>query len=275
MTTPVSSQPSRMIDLGHGLMVTITESNSAAAAEGSAVVLLHGGAGPRSLAPLAAALAAHAYVITPVHPGFDGTPRPDWCDSIADLAVAYLDLLDVLDLRRVVVIGNSAGGWITAEMALRDTRGRLAGIVLIDAAGIDAPEAGRIVNPASVSPARLGELAFRDPALRPDPAALTAEQRAVLAVNAQTLALYGGPHFSHDPKLRRRLGHVAVPVLVIWGEDDGVAPLAYGLAYAASFPEAAFVAIGEAGHLPQIEQTGEVVAAISEFTGSQVKPHGR
>jgi hypothetical protein len=61
--------------------------------EGSGVLMLHGGAGPRSMAGLAAALSEHVYVITPTHPGFEGTParkgptpsptspRPTWTCS--------------------------------------------------------------------------------------------------------------------------------------------------------------------------------------------------
>ncbi|MGH3157637.1 MAG: alpha/beta fold hydrolase, partial [Streptosporangiaceae bacterium] len=270
MTTPISTQPTRTLDLGDGLQVSIAEAGDPAA-EGSPVLLLHGGAGAASMTPLVAALAPQAYVITPTHPGFDGTPRPDWADSVADLAVAYLDLLDVLDLRHVLVIGSSVGGWIAAEMGLRDTRGRLAGIVVSDAAGIDAPEAGETVDTRVISPAKLSELAFHNPAFRLDPASMSEQQRAVMAANQRTLAAYAGDHWMADPKLRRRLRHVAVPVLVIWGEEDGVVPLPYGRAYADSFPAAAFVPIPEAGHFPHIEQTALTMAAIGDFVATKIK----
>jgi hypothetical protein len=65
----------RTLPLGNGLEVTINELGNAAASPGAGVLLLHGGAGPWSVAGLAAALSEHAYVVTPVHPGFDGTPR--------------------------------------------------------------------------------------------------------------------------------------------------------------------------------------------------------
>src|ERR1700729_4242293 len=136
MNSSSSTSTSRVIDLGVGLKVTISESGDAAAAGGTGVLVLHGGAGARSVAGLAAALSEHAYVVTPTHPGFDGTPRVPWLDSAADLADAYLDLLEKLGLDQVMVIGNSIGGWIASEMALRDIQGRVKSLVLLNANGI-------------------------------------------------------------------------------------------------------------------------------------------
>jgi pimeloyl-ACP methyl ester carboxylesterase len=116
-----TTRPAHTFDLGYGLTVTVQGQGEIAPPGGTGVLLLHGGAGPRSAAGLAAALSEHAYVITPTHPGFDGTPRPDWADRVTDLALAYLDLIDTLDLSHVLVIGSSFGGWIAAEMALYGT----------------------------------------------------------------------------------------------------------------------------------------------------------
>src|SRR5471032_840156 len=98
--------------------------------QGRAYLLLHGGAGPASMAGLAAALSARARVLTPTHPGFNGEPRPEGFSSAGDLANAYLDLLDRLGIRDVLIVGNSFGGWVAAEMALLQPR-RVAGIVLL------------------------------------------------------------------------------------------------------------------------------------------------
>src|SRR5690349_8051245 len=81
---------------------------------GRPYVILHGGAGPGSVATLADALTESGSVITPTHPGFDGQPRPEWFSTVDELALAYLALLDQLDLRDVVIVGNSVGGWIAA-----------------------------------------------------------------------------------------------------------------------------------------------------------------
>ncbi|MFC4948597.1 alpha/beta fold hydrolase [Pseudonocardia sp. GCM10023141] len=105
------------------------------------ILLLHGGAGPRSVMAFADQLAASApaRVLTPIHPGFAGTPRPAALEGIRGLAALCVELLAELDLTDVTVVGTSVGGWITAEMALLDAS-RISGIVLVDAVGIDVPE---------------------------------------------------------------------------------------------------------------------------------------
>jgi pimeloyl-ACP methyl ester carboxylesterase len=265
---------SRTIDLGNGLQVTIDERGDAAQAPGVGVLLLHGGAGPRTVAGLAAALSEHAYVVTPTHPGFDGTPRVPWLDSAADLGDAYLDLLEKLGLDQVMVIGNSIGGWIASEMALRDIQGRVKSMVLLNANGIRPDNSAQVTDIRSLPPAAIGKLSFHNPALRPDPATMSEEQRAGLAANQKTLALYAGEDFMFAPKLRRRLHRVTVPVLVAWGEEDGIVGPDYGRVYAAAFPNGQFKGIAEAGHFPQIEQPGAVLAAIGDFVDTVVKPDG-
>jgi pimeloyl-ACP methyl ester carboxylesterase len=270
MTTPASTSTNRTVDLAGGLSLTIAEFGTNT--EGNAVLYLHGGAGPRTMVGLATALSEHVYGIVPTHPGFDGTPRPDGFDTVADLAVAYLDLLDDLDLTDVMVIGNSIGGWIASEMALRDTRGRIGCLTLLNAVGIQVGRADEILDTRGVAPAELSKLSFANAAFRPDFASFSDEQRAGMAANQQALAMYAGPAWSHDPKLRRRLRRVTVPVLVVWGEQDGVAPLEYGRAYADSFPQGHFVPVAGAGHFPHIEQPGRTLGAIGDFVDTVVRP---
>ncbi len=226
--------------------------------------VLHDGGGPQSVAGIAAALSEHAYVLVPVHPGFAGEPRPEWFDSIDDLAITYLELLERLDLRDVMVIGSSMGGWIAAEMAVRDTT-RLSSIVLVDAAGIQV-EGHDIVDVFPLTPDELSALSYHNPAaFRIDPATLSPDRIATIAANFQTLRVYSQGASMCDPKLRRRLGRVKIPALVVWGESDGVIDPDYGRAYAQSFPNARFQLIPEAGHLPQIEQPERLLNLVWEL----------
>ena len=270
-TNPVSTSSTRTVDLPGGLSLTVQECG--ANTDGSAVLLLHGGAGPRTVAGLATALSQHVYAIAPTHPGFDGTTRPDGFDSVADLATAYLDLLDALDLTGVMVIGNSIGGWIAAEMALRDNHHRIGALVLLNAVGIHAHRKENEVRDIRVmAPVEMTQLSFHNPAFRPDFSSFSDEQRAAAGANQRTLAVYAGEAFSHDPKLRGRLHRVTVPVLVAWGEQDGIALPVYGRGYAKSFPNGHFTPIADAGHFPQIEQLGATLGAIGAFVDTVVKP---
>ncbi len=234
--------------------------------ESRTFLLLHGGAGPLSVAGLADSLAAEGgiRVLTPTHPGFERTARPDALTDVAGLAAVYEALLDRLDLSRVVVIGNSLGGWVAARLALGGAAHRLAGIVLVNAVGI-AVEDHPIADTAGLPTDRLLALSYHDPApFRLDPAALPEERRAAMAANRAAVQLYGGASM-YDPELRARLAAVGTPALVVWGESDRIADLEYGRAYAAAIPGARFEPIPEAGHFPQIEQPTATLKAITRF----------
>jgi pimeloyl-ACP methyl ester carboxylesterase len=96
--------------------------------------------------------------------------------------------------------------------------------------------------------------------------------REAMAANFQALGVYGREQGMHDPKLRRRLGRVRIPALVVWGESDGVVDPDYGRAYAQSLPNARFELIPEAGHLPQIEQPERLLTLVWEFADSITAP---
>jgi pimeloyl-ACP methyl ester carboxylesterase len=233
--------------------------------EGRPVLLLHGGGGPPSMGPLPSALAEDFEVIAPVHPGFAGTPRPAWYTGIDDIALTYVQLLEQRDLRDVLVVGSSLGGWIASEMAVRE-HDRITGTVLLNAVGINV-EGIELADFFTLTPEQLIAHAFHDPAAAPDPTKLPPQAREIQAANADTLALYAREPYMHDPKLRRRLALVPTPVAAIWGQSDQIAPEPYGRAYAASFPDGRFEPIEQAGHLPHLEQPGRVLEAIRRFAG--------
>src|SRR5258706_2426875 len=81
------------------LPVTIAEVGS-----GRTALVLHGGGGPATVASIATHLSTTMHVITPTHPGWNGTARPAWLSSVADLARAYLQLLQDKRLRDVVEV---------------------------------------------------------------------------------------------------------------------------------------------------------------------------
>src|ERR1700677_1167706 len=230
---------------------------------GRPVLLLHGGGGPPSMGPLPSALSKDFEIIAPVHPGFTGTPRPEWYNGIDDIALSYLQLLEQRDLRDVLVIGSSIGGWIASEMAVREHQ-RISATVLLNAVGINV-DGIELADFFSLTPQELIAYSFHDPGAAPDPTQLPPQARSIQAANAATLAVYAREPYMHDPKLRRRLALVPTPVAAIWGESDQIAPEAYGRAYAASFTDSRFEPIRQAGHLPHLEQPQLVLEAIHRF----------
>ncbi|GAA2379659.1 alpha/beta fold hydrolase [Dactylosporangium salmoneum] len=90
---------------------------------------------------------------------------------------------------------------------------------------------------------------------------MSEEARAVMAGNRAALAGYAGDMV--DPTLAKRLRDVQVPVLVVWGDSDGIVDPDYGRAYAAAIPGAEFLLLERTGHLPQIERPDALLEAVT------------
>jgi pimeloyl-ACP methyl ester carboxylesterase len=236
------------------------------AGTGPTVLLLHGVEGREADASFIAALAERFHVLAPSHPGFGLSPRPDWCDSVEDLAFLYLEWLKRLDLRDVVVVGLQFGGWVAAEMAVRDSS-RLSRLVLIDPLGIKVGgrEDRDIADVFAISRTELDARVFADPDCGPgDLTQAPREDVMHIARNEEALALYAWEPYLHNPRLRRWLPRIDVPTLVAWGDRDGIAGVDYGRAYAESIPGARFEVIDHAGHRAQVEQPTVLAALIAE-----------
>lgn len=235
---------------------------------GAAFLLLHGGAGPTSMRSFGARLVdeAGARVVLPTHPGFDLTPRPESLRTVRDLAGAYDALLDALDLHDVTVIGNSMGGWIALELALLRSP-RVARTLVSDAVGIQVP-GHPIADFFSLPFERVQTLSYHDPEpFRIDLASLPPAAKEAAAGNRAALAQYAGTSMI-DPTLRDRLAGMDAPVLVVWGDSDGIADPVYGRTLADAILGARFILLPDTGHLPQIERPDLLLEVVREFTGA-------
>jgi pimeloyl-ACP methyl ester carboxylesterase len=234
--------------------------------DGQVFLLLHGGGGPLTVDGFAARLAATepgARVITPIHPGFSGTPRPEALNDIRGLARLYVDLLESVGVDQVTVVGNSIGGWVAAEMAVLGSP-RVSGYVIVNGVGIEVP-GHPVVDFFSLTPAEVARRSYHDPErFGIDPSALPPEALRVMQANRATLTVYGGDGMG-DPTLSARLGNVKAPAIVLWGEADRIADPDYGRAFADAIPGARFQLISASGHLPQIEAPEALLEALTNF----------
>jgi pimeloyl-ACP methyl ester carboxylesterase len=259
MTALSSTKTLNVADIG-SVELTVEERG-----DGKPFLVLHGGAGPQSVATFAQLLAERGRnrVITPIHPGFGGTPRPDELHSVPGLAALYSVLLDELELNDVTVIGNSVGGWIAAEMALLASP-RVSGVVLLDAVGIEV-DGHPVADVSGLSVPEIQAFSFHDPApFRVDPTFIPDAQKAIMAGNGAALAVYAGSPAMVDPTLLGRLGGIAIPTLVLWGESDQIVEPAYGQTYAGAIHQARFEVLPATGHMPQMETPDLVLRAIRD-----------
>jgi len=107
-------------------------------------------------------LAKSAHVIAPTHPGFGRSELPKGMRWVDDLSYFYLDLLEQLDLRDVVVVGVGFGAWIAAEIAVKSCE-RIGRLVLADAPATPV----EVIRPRLAGDQLIGPLERPSPFPRP------------------------------------------------------------------------------------------------------------
>jgi len=235
--------------------------------QGRTILFLHPGIGIEPDAPVLAELARGGRVLAPTHPGFGNSQLPKGMSTVDDLSYFYLDLLDQLDLRDVLVIGVGLGGWIAAEIAVKNSA-RLSHLVMANAIGIKVGdrETRDIVDIWSLLPEEVDALAYADPALaQRDYKSLPEAQSLAAARNREANGRFCWSPYMHNPKLKGRLHRIKLPTLFLWGTADRIIRDGYGRAYCAAIPGATFETIERAGHFPHVEQPAEFARRALAF----------
>jgi pimeloyl-ACP methyl ester carboxylesterase len=234
---------------------------------GRPLLLLHGFDTIDPAAPFLDLLARHGEVIAPSSPGFGHSPRPADFDTVYDLVHLYLEALETLPGDKVSLIGFSFGGWLAAEVAAKCCH-RIDKLVLVDPLGIkiSGRETADILDIFNRSPEFVRCATWCDPdRFAPDYNAMSDEQLVVLAKNREALCLYAWHPYMYNPQLKRWLGRIKTPTLVVWGESDGIVSSDYGRAYSGFIPNSRFALIERAGHHPEIEQPDAFAACVAAF----------
>jgi pimeloyl-ACP methyl ester carboxylesterase len=229
------------------------------------LVFLHGAGGHTGWMKFLDELAGDFAVYVPEHPGFGRSDDPPWLDEVGDLAYFYLDFLAAFGLDRVHLVGTSLGGWIAAELAVRNET-RLASLTLVGAVGITAD--GQPIDDIFRMPVEENLRRFY---ADPERAARRLQDMGKLdahlyAKNRATVTrLAYRPRF-YNPGLAKWLHRITVPTLLIYGDKDGLVPPAFGAAYHAAIPHSRLVVLENAGHAPFDEQKDAFLAAFRAFT---------
>ncbi|MQA87983.1 MAG: alpha/beta fold hydrolase [Streptosporangiales bacterium] len=207
-------------------------------------------------------------------PEFPGTSAGDpyaihAVDELADVVLVYEEVTRRLGLTRPVVVGQSFGGMLAAELAAHFPA-LPEKLVLLDPIGLwrdDVPVSNWIATP----PEQLPALLFHDPAGEPAQRTLQPpdDPEAARAATAGMVWAFGCTgKFTWpipDRGLRNRLHRVAASTLIVWGREDRLIPVAYADEFARLIADSKVVIIDDCGHIPQVERLEETSAAVDAF----------
>ena len=232
---------------------------------GEPMLFLHGASGVAGWIPTFQALSETHDLMVPDHPTYGLSDEPDWLDSMDDLAMFYLDFLDQMDLNGVHLVGNSLGGWLAMEIAVRNSS-RLKSLTLVGTAGIRI--AGKpIADIFMMDPHDLVREIYVDQSIADNILGmeLTEEQVDIQIRNRVATARLGWQPRLFNPNLRKWLHRIDVPTHVIWGDTDKIVDPVYAAEFGRIIAGSEVTMIEQAGHLPHVERPEPFVEAVSGF----------
>ncbi len=233
---------------------------------GDTLLFLHGAGGMKAGAPYLDELAKRFAVLAPSHPGFGRSDTPAWLDNMSDMAYFYLDLIEQLGLKNIHLVGNSLGGWLAAEIAVRNSD-RLRTLTLVSPAGLRVVGVpmGDIFLWGAEERVRntLYDQKLADARL----SANVSEEEADINLknHFMTAKLAWNPRF-HNPDLEKWLHRIRIPTMIIWGDSDKIFPPAHGEAYHKAIPGSQLRIVPKCGHLPHQEMLADFLARIDAIT---------
>ncbi len=211
-------------------------------------------------------------------------PHPDGeytLDFYVDFLHAFLTKMNV---KRCVLAGNSLGGEITWQYALKYPA-EVQKMILIGAAGY----------PTKSKNVPLPYVVLRLPVLREAFKKSTPEEVIRKSLNylyADTtrvtdslVALYSdmtrreGNREALTDRMEsigeegpwQQLPTIQTPTLLLWGKQDQLIPLSYGLRFDKDLPNSTLVVIPDAGHMPMEEVPQASLSAVKDFLRSPAR----
>ncbi|MGH9931991.1 MAG: alpha/beta fold hydrolase [Pyrinomonadaceae bacterium] len=209
--------------------------------------------------------------------GFSGKPDGDYTRRAQAMLVTHL--LEHLNIEKAWLCGNSMGGEVALNVALANPQ-RVAGLILVDSAGVEVPGKGSL-TPGYLQVPVVGRLliAFSltsDKLVREgleksfyDDTKVTDDRvanyfRPLKTRGGQLAALRARTQWSMFP-VEPELGRIKVPTLILWGAQDELFPLAAGRKLSALIKDSKLVIFDSCGHLPQEEMPARTIDEMTKF----------
>ena len=221
-------------------------------------------------------------------PGFGASEMPDWQISISGYG-RWLDALyDALGIDVAAVVGNSMGGFISAELAIAYPA-RVERVVLVSAAGltVEHQRHDRTLTVLRTLDRRLaayaGWLGTRSDTLARRPRA----RRMIFGLVAHRPDLLPGPLVAEQIRgsgkpgfvpaldaltsypIRDRLPEIACPTLIVWGTKDWLVPVGDADEFARLIPNARKVVWPKTGHMAMLERPAAFNRLLAAFLAEE------
>lgn len=231
---------------------------------GEALLYLHGAGGNGSFfMPLAERLAERHSPIAFDQPGHARSGGLDSLGSIERMAAFAKAVADALVLERPVLVGHSMGGAVAMRYAL-DYPDAVRALVLIGTAPRFPLPEERIEQVRRVTEGKARREITRDaysPATPPD-----VVRRGIMEdLKTDPRVGLGDMLACREWDAGDALGRIALPALVIAGEEEFEPLRAAADALAQALPDARRVAVPKAGHMAHFEQPDAVADAVLAF----------
>lgn len=221
-------------------------------------------------------------------PGFGESEMPREKISISGYATLVTEFARRLGVDEPVdVIGNSMGGFIAAELGINHSHFARR-IVLCSPAGISITNLKRrpVLTAARISAAVTNitlarrEAMAKRPGLRHLALAYVFRHPTLISADLayQMMSGAGRPGFVDaldaltDYDFRDRLGDVEVPVLLVWGREDNLVPVADADEFERLIPNASKVILEDTGHVAMLERPETFNDLVVDFLDAGEAP---
>jgi pimeloyl-ACP methyl ester carboxylesterase len=239
---------------------------------GRPLLFLHGFGGGGRWESYHMALANDTLTYAPVLPGWQDFSPSKALESVAAYVTLMDRFLDAIEAEKAIVAGHSFGAWIALRLAIAHPE-RVERLIVVDALGIDTPEA------PAVDLAVLDEESFAKLLLAHLGAIATANP---YGFGAEFTSARTSPEFERqwkgrglvagiergvrdDVEMRAGLARIEAETLIVWGDADGIAPPAHADLLKQAIPNARRVLIEDAAHLPMVERREAFHRVLRDF----------
>ena len=241
------------------------------AGEGPPLVFVHGGAEDgRAWQPQLAALSDEFTVVAWDEPGAGRSSDMPAHFGLADYATCLAAVIEALERGPAHVAGLSWGGTVVLEL-YRDHPDLVATLILADTyagwkGSLPADEVrARVASVLRATEAPPGECDPLPGWFAGDPPAEFVPLLDAMAADVRSESLRTAMLVMAEADQRDILPMIAVPTLLIWGEQDVRSPLTIARQFERAIPAAKLVVIAGAGHVSNLERPQEFNEAVREF----------